>query len=255
VRALEGVRIVVTRASHQAEELARPLRELGAQVTLLPMIAIAPPADLEPLRQAAARCDEYDWIIFTSANAVPILSAELPHAPNDCKARIAAVGAATRETAQQAGFQVSLIPEKYVAESLIETFAGQDLTGRRILIPSAAVTREIIPAELKKRGAKVDVVEAYRTITPPDAEQHAAIVFHELDPEWITFASPSAVENLVRLIGAESLRRLKIATIGPITSAAVRKYNLNVATEAAAQSVTGLVEALCAAQNCAAKRL
>ncbi len=246
---------MVTRAPHQAEELAGPLRELGADVIFLPLISIAPPADLEPLRQAAAHCDDYDWIIFTSVNAVRIFSAELPHSAKNCKARVATVGAATREAAEQIGFTVSLMPEKYVAESLVEAFCEYDLNERRILIPSASVTRDVIPAELRKRGAKVHVVEAYRTIVPPDAEQKAAILFQEPYPDWIIFASPSAVESLIRLTGVTSLQRVKIATIGPITSAAVQKHHLNVAAEAAVQSVISLVEALCAAQVRAADHL
>ncbi len=100
---LEGLRIVVTRAAHQAEELAQPLRELGAEVILLPAIGIAPPSDPEPLRQAAARCDEYDWIIFTSANTIQPFIRELRQPAGRCKSRIATIGAATREIAEAGG--------------------------------------------------------------------------------------------------------------------------------------------------------
>src|SRR5205807_7462596 len=114
MRTLQGQRIVVTRAAHQAEELAAPLRALGAEVILLPLIGIAAPLNVEPLRLAAAHCNEYDWIIFTSANGLAAFVAELQHSPGACKVRIATVGAATREAAEERGFQVSISPETYV---------------------------------------------------------------------------------------------------------------------------------------------
>lgn len=245
MRGLEGVRVVVTRGSHQAEELASPLRQLGAEVIVLPVIGIVPPADLEPLRKAALSCDKYDWIIFTSANAVLAFSAELPHPAENCRARVATVGAATCEAARQFGFGVSLIPKKYVAESLVEAFRDEDLKGRRILIPSAAVTREVVPTELRKRGAIVHAVEAYRNVIPAEAIERAPMVFREPYPDWVTFASPSAVENLVHLVGIEPLRHVNIATIGPVTSAALLKYGLTVAAEASVSTITGLIDAIC----------
>ena len=242
---LEGLRIVVTRAAHQAEELARPLRELGAEVILTPVIGIAPPAELRSLREAAGRVDEYDWILFTSVNAVAAFVAELPCLPGECQACIATIGAATRDAAERHGFKVTLVPERYVAESLVEAFAAEDLNGRRILIPSAAVTRDIVPAELRKRGAHVDVVEAYRNVIPPEAAERADAVFRDPYPDWVTFASSSAVDNLVQLIGSEPLRNVKIASIGPVTSKTVRKHGLTVGVEAAPHMIEGLVNAIC----------
>jgi len=244
VPGLDGLRIVVTRAAHQAEELARPLRELGAEVILTPVIGIAPPADPAPLREATSRADEYDWILFTSANAIRAFAAELAQSPATCKASIAAVGSATRDAAEQHGFTVTLVPDRYVAESLVQSFVDKDLNGRRILIPSAAVTRDIVPAELRKCGAHVDVVEAYRNVIPPEAAERAKAVFREPYPDWVTFASSSAVNSLVRLIGPEPLRKVKIATIGPVTSATVRKHGLEVAAEAEIHTVDGIAEAV-----------
>jgi uroporphyrinogen-III synthase len=244
VQRLSGVRIVVTRAAHQAEELAKPLRALGAEVIMVPVIGIAPPSDPAPLRAAAKRADQYDWIIFTSANAIRAFAAEMPRSPATCQASIAAVGSATREAAVKHGFQVRLIPERYVAESLVEAFANHDLEGRRILVPSAAVTREVVPAELRKRGAQVDVVEAYRNVIPPEAAGTAANVFHEPYPDCVTFASPSAVDNLVQLIGTAPLRLVNIATIGPVTSKTVRKHGLEVAVEADPHTIEAMVSTI-----------
>jgi len=243
VQPLAGVRIVVTRAVHQAEELAAPLRALGANVILLPTIAIAPPENPAFLREAAAHCDQYDWIIFTSVNAVEAFAAELPPV-NNCRARIATVGTATAQAAERCGFVVSLVPEKYVAESLVEACAQQDLTDCHILIPSAAVTRDVVPRGLRKRGAQVDVVETYRNILPPEAAQKTKSIFRKPYPDWVLFASPSAVENLITLIGTEPLRNVSIATIGPVTSQTVLKTGLIVTAEAAVHSVPGLVEAV-----------
>lgn len=246
MRPLEGARIVVTRATHQAEDLALPLRELGAEVLLLPVIGIAPPGDPLPLRQAATHANEYDWIIFTSANAITAFTAQLSKPAGDSLPRVATVGAATRELAEQYGFKVSMTPAKYVAESLIEVFRDEELARRRILIPSAAVTRDVVATELRRQGAHVEVVEAYRNIIPSEAAERAPLIFRDPYPDWVTFASSSAVDNLVSLAGTEAVARTKIATIGPVTSDSVRKHGLNVTTEAKEHTVEGLVKAILA---------
>ncbi len=232
MRSLAGLRIVVTRAARDAEELAHPLRELGAEAILLPLIAIEPPQNPELLRRAAAQANNYDWIIFTSANAVRAFAAELPHPARMCRTPVATVGAATRKAAEEQGFAVRVTPEKYVAESLVEAFRAEELNGRRILIPSAAATRDVVATALGKHGAHVTVVEAYRNVLPPEAGQRAVEVFQEPYPDWVTFASSSVVENLVHLVGADTLRRVKIASIGPITSDTLRKHGLEAAAEA-----------------------
>src|SRR3954447_18348980 len=122
MRKLDGLRIVVTRAAHQAEELAVPLRERGAQVLLLPVIGIAPPTDSHALEQAAAHADQFDWIVFTSAEAISAFVAALGQRPAQWRARVATVGAATRAFAESAGFTVTLTPEQYIAKALVESF-------------------------------------------------------------------------------------------------------------------------------------
>jgi uroporphyrinogen-III synthase len=234
----------VTRAAHQAEELAGPLRELGAKVILLPVIDIAPPSDPERLRRAAADCASYNWIVFTSANGVEAFTRELSGNPSELSARIAVVGAATREAAERKGFRVNVTPERYVAESLVEALGPEELNGVRILIPSAAVTREAIAPELRKRGAQVDVVEAYRNVLPSDTEALARATFQEPYPDWVLFASSSAVDNLLRLVGVEALCRTKIASIGPVTSSTIRKHGLEPNVEAEPHTVQGLVSAV-----------
>lgn len=244
MKPLAELRVVVTRAAHQAGELARPLRECGAEVILLPAIGIAPPDDIEPLQTAAANADTYDWIIFTSANAVRAFRETLQNSERACNARIAAVGNATREAAQGNGFQVVRVPEHYIAESLVEAFANEDLAACRILIPSAAVTRDVVAPALRQRGAHVDVIAAYKNVIPLDLAERARQVFQSPRPDWVTFASPSAVTNLVHTTGADLLRNVNVASIGPVTSDAVQIYGLAVAAEASIQTVDGLVEAI-----------
>lgn len=249
MRELAGLRIVVTRAAHQAEELAKPLRDLGAEAILLPVIGIAPPADPRPLQTAARNASQYDWIVFTSANAVQAFAAELPYRAAMCQASVAAVGSATREAAEECGFKVAVIPEGFVAESLVEAFAAEDISGRRILIPSAAVTRDVVSTELRKRGAQVDVVEAYRNVIPVEARARAANVIRKPYPDWVTFASSSAVNNLVQLVGTAPLRLIKIATIGPVTSETAAKHDLEVTVEASVHTIEGMVNAISGAMK------
>jgi uroporphyrinogen-III synthase len=235
---LNGLRIVVTRAAHQAEELAKPLRERGATPVLLPVIAIAPAADPAPLAEAITNIARYDWIVFTSANAISALGAQ-PHA----RAKVATVGAATREFAEQRGWRVSVTPASYVAESLVEALGAEELSGQRVLIPSAAITRDVVREELTRRGALVDVVEAYRNVVPPGAAGTAQAVFQTPYPDWVTFASSSAVENLVGLVG-NRLQHSKLASIGPVTSATIRKHSFEVHAEPAQHTIPGLVQAI-----------
>lgn len=243
---LSGLRVVVTRATHQADELGAPLKEAGAEVLFAPVIGIAPPADSAPLREAAAQCDQYDWIVFSSVNAVNSFAAELS-LPRPACARVAAVGEATALAAEASGFTVALLPRKYTAESLAEAFAGEPLKGKRILIPSAAVTRDVIAPALRALGAAVEFVEAYRNHIPSGAAERIAEVFRAPLPDWVTFASSSAVEHTVELVGLELLAQVKIATIGPATSETVRQSGLPVDAEAQIHTAAGLVAAIGAA--------
>lgn len=236
---LAGVLIVVTRAKHQAEELAAPLRGLGAQVILLPMIGIAPPADAGPLNRAIDSIDQYDWIFFTSVNAV---QAVVPRIGTRPRARVGVVGKATRICLVELGWTVDVVPEEFTAEGLLSSLESIDVAGQRVLIPSGDLARDVLPAELRARGARVDVVEAYRNQVPPEAEARAKRLFSApTPPDWVTFASPSAVDNLVPAVGATALAKVKIASIGPTTSAAVRRHGLIVAVEPAEHTVDGLV--------------
>jgi len=235
---------VVTRPSHQAEELAAPLRKLGAEVILLPVISILPPQNSEALREAAGRLDSYDWIIFSSVNAVSALLSESGKNAPRPRARIAVVGSATRDAVERHGWMVDLMPEEFVAERLAESLPIESLAGQRVLFPSAAVTRDVLPRALRDAGAVVDVVEAYRTAPTPGLAETAAQIFSEPFPDWVIFASPSAVENLLKVVSVEALQLVRIASIGPVTSAALRSRGLTVHAEPVEHTIAGIIDAI-----------
>ena len=246
---LFGQSIVVTRAREQAKALAGPLGRLGAAVTELPAIEIQPASCYDLLDRAIGQIGEYQWLIFTSANGVRYFLDRLDSSPSDWRAirgRICAIGPATRDALAQFHIKVDVLAEQYIAEGLLEALSGHDLYGSRILIARAAVARDTLPVELRRRGAAVDVVEAYRTVAPDGLETHAAEVLGR-KPDWVTFTSSSTVENLVAAAGAEALRGIRTASIGPVTSAALRRNNIDVSAEASVYTVEGVVDAIRAA--------
>jgi len=243
---LFGQRIVVTRAREQADALAARLEALGAHAIELPTIEIRPAADPAPLDRAIANLASYDWLIFTSATGVRCFVERLDGSAFDwrsLRARICAIGPATRAAIEALHLKVDLMPAEYVAEGLLAAFADHDLTGKRILLPRAAVARDLVPVELARRGAQVDVVEAYRTAMPDDAPARAAEVFTH-KPDWITFTSSSTVQNFVSAAGAGVLEGVKVASIGPVTSKTARELGIQVTVEAAPFTIDGLVEAI-----------
>ncbi len=210
----------------------------------LPAIAILPPQDGEALRRAAAEANRYDWIIFTSANGVEHFCDARPDGGASIRANIAAVGSATREAAVARGLAVAVTPERYVAECLVNALSAYRLTGKRVLLPRAAVARDVIPEQLRSRGATVDIIDAYRNGLPPDVESAAHRVFRPPFPDWVIFASTSAAENMISLVGADCLGHSRIASIGPVTSVAIRNAGLPVDAEAEPHTVAGLVAAI-----------
>jgi uroporphyrinogen III methyltransferase/synthase len=245
---LFGQKIVITRASDQAGELADRLRALGAEPQELPVIALEPPADSAPLDQAIENLPAYDWLIFTSVNGVRFFVARLDQSAHDLrslKARICAIGPATRKAIEDLHLKVDLMPEEYVAESVVKAFASQDLAGKKVLLPRAAVARDLIPTELAKLGATVDVVEAYRNVVPQNAASRAKEIFSsDKKPDWITFTSSSTVKNLLAITGADTLNGVRIASIGPVTSSTLCAHGLKVDAEAKQFTIDGLVEAI-----------
>jgi uroporphyrinogen III methyltransferase/synthase len=241
---LFGQTIVVTRAREQAAAMVAPLRQLGAEAIELPTIEIGPPGDYAPLDNAIARLPEYDWLMFTSVNGVRCFRERLALSPFDTRAihgKLCAIGPATRDALAGMNLKVDVMAAEYVAEGLLAALSGYEMSGANVLIARAAVARDTLPAELARRGAKVDVAEAYRTVPPEDLPVRAREVLRR-KPGWITFTSSSTVTNLIEALGGtEELRGVKVASIGPITSATLRKHGLEPAVEAESYTVEGII--------------
>ncbi|MGH9721387.1 MAG: uroporphyrinogen-III C-methyltransferase [Bryobacteraceae bacterium] len=245
---LFGRRIVVTRAREQSGEFASKLRSLGAEVIELAAIEIRPAADYAALDRAIGQLSTYDWLIFTSANGVRSFLERLDHSQRDLRdvrARLCAIGPATRAALDRVHLKTDVIGKEYVAESLIDALATHDLGGRRVLLARAAVARDVLPNALRERGAAVDVVEAYRTAAPENLRGRATEIFGKSPkPDWVTFTSSSTVTHLIAAAGAEALRGVRVASIGPVTSATARKLGLEIAVEASTFNIDGLIAAI-----------
>jgi uroporphyrinogen III methyltransferase/synthase len=245
---LFGKQIVVTRAHDQAGDFSARLRSLGADAIELPVISIQPPEYPAPLDRAIGHLALYDWLIFTSVNGVHFFMDRLDQSDRDLrslKARICAIGPATRQAIENLHLKVDLMPRDYVAESVVEAFRSEQLQGKRVLLPRAAVARDVIPTELEKLGAHIDVVEAYRNVIPEDAAARAHEIFAAArKPDWITFTSSSTVTNCVAIAGRAALQGIRIASIGPVTSETVREQGLKVDVEARQFTVDGLAQAI-----------
>jgi uroporphyrinogen III methyltransferase/synthase len=245
---LFGKRIVVTRAKGQADALSSRLVALGAGVVEMPTIQIEPAADYGPLDNAISQLIAYDWLIFTSANGVRFFVDRLDRSLIDFRSfrgRICAIGPATAAAVEALHLKVDLMAKEYLAEGLVKAFKLHELEATRILLPRAAVARDLVPVELGQRGAKVDVVEAYRTVLPDNAAEQAREIFGEArKPDWITFTSSSTVQNFVSVAGADALAGVRVASIGPITTRTARSLGIEVTVEARKFTIDGLVDAI-----------
>jgi uroporphyrinogen III methyltransferase/synthase len=245
---LFGQRIVITRDRSQAGELAAKLHALSAEPIELPVIEIQPASDSSRLDAAIANLESYDWIIFTSVNGVRFFLEHLDRSVRDLRAlraKICAIGPATRNALEQLHLKVDVVPEEYVAESLVSALERFDLSGKRVLLPRAAVARDLVPATLSAHGAQVEVVEAYRTVIPDDLPQRAREIFSGRNrPDWVTFTSSSTVKNLISAAGKDLLEDVQIASIGPVTTETARAHGLTVDVQANPFTLDGLVSAI-----------
>ncbi len=244
-RPLHGRRVVVTRARAQASGLAATLRGLGAEVVELPAIRVEPRLDAAEVRAAAARIDEYELICLTSPNGVRLLFEALRTAGRDARAlagaTVAAIGPGTARALAANGVVADVVPERFVAESLVESLAAIEVRGRRALVARAAEARDVIPDWLVEQGAEVDVVALYETVCeqPREAAIEAAIA-----ADYVTFTSSSTVRNLTEALAERFPRGARVVSIGPVTSEAAREAGLEVAVEAERHDTDGLIEAL-----------
>jgi len=237
---------------------------MGAEVLEIPFIEIRKPRSYKPLDAALRRLPEYDWLILTSVNGVDALWGRLRklHLGEEPMRhlKIAAIGPATRQAIEQHGVKVNVVPKEYVAESVVASLRRK-VKGKRVLLARAKFARDVIPRELRKLGARVDVVEAYETVIPQSSRQRlrAALVSQKRRPDWITFTSSSTVRNFVALLGESrgragrdhtrlgpkgQLKGIRLASIGPVTSSTLREFGLPVDVEAAEYTIPGLIKAI-----------
>lgn len=240
---LFGERIVVTRAKDQAAELSAKLRQLGAEAIEIPAIELAPLEDYTDLDSRIDKLEQYDWIVFTSVNAVEFFIARLKACNRDWRAvrgRICAIGPATAQALQP--LIPELIPQDHSSEGIASAFKNFEMREARVLLPRASEAREVIPEALTALGATVDIVDTYRNVIP--AQAAARLKNLRAKPTWITFTSGSTFRNWVAIAGLSSLEGVRIASIGRATSEVIRKHGLAVDAEAQSSTIDGLVEAI-----------
>ncbi len=270
---LHGIRVLVGRARHQAGALSAELRQLGAEVLEIPFIEIRQPRSFKPLDAALKNLNTYDWLILTSVNGVDAMWERLHKLqlregkPGREFARrgvhVAAIGPATKMAIEQRGVKVDVVPKEYVAESVVRSLKSK-VKGKRVLLVRAKVARDVIPRELRKAGAHVDVVEAYETVVPKTSRRRVRMALRDRKnrPQVVTFTSSSTVRNFVELLGPREMVKLagavrgrgrprhtnrdelRTASIGPITSATLRASGLSVDIAAKKFTIPGLVEAI-----------
>ena len=246
-RPLSGRRVVVTRARAQASGLAATLRGLGAEVVELPAIRIEPTIESDEVKRAVERIGDYALIVLTSPNGVRLLFEAMREGGLDARAlrgaTVAAIGPGTGRALARGGISADIVPERFVAESLVEALAAVDVSGKRALVARAAEARDVIPEHLTGRGAEVDVVALYETVREEPNEEAIAAA---QAADYVTFTSSSTVRNLTDALGERFPRDARIVSIGPVTSETAHGAGLEVHVEAEQHDVDGLVAALLA---------
>ena len=246
-RPLHGRRVVVTRARAQASGLARTLRELGADVVELPAIRVEPRIESQEVREVAGALGVYELVCLTSPNGVRLLFEAMEEAGADARAlagvTVAAIGPGTARALAARGVLADVIPERFVAEGLIEALEDQEVAGTRVLVARAAEARDVLPDALRERGAEVDVIPLYETVReqPDESEIERA-----QEADYVTFTSSSTVTNLVEALGDRFPKNARLISIGPVTSETARAAGLQVAVEAERHDIDGLLDALLA---------
>ncbi|MET0557834.1 MAG: uroporphyrinogen-III C-methyltransferase [Solirubrobacterales bacterium] len=244
-RPLHGRRVVVTRARAQASGLAARLRDLGAETVELPAIRIEPRIETEEVRRAIAEIGDYALICLTSPNGVRLLFKTLDENGNDARAlagaTVAAIGPGTARALAKHGIVADVVPERFVAEALVEALVEVDVAGKRVLVARAAEARDVLPDALRERGAEVDVVALYETVREAPSEE--GIEAAET-ADYVTFTSASTVRNLTEALGERFPTNARIVSIGPVTGEAARAAGLSVDVEAQRHDIDGLLEAI-----------
>jgi uroporphyrinogen III methyltransferase/synthase len=244
-RPLHGEVVAVTRARAQASGLAERLRELGAEVVETPAIRIEARPIQGELRDAIDRIAEYALVCFTSPNGVHLFFAALAADGRDARAvaaTVAAIGPGTAAALSDHGIRADTVPERFVAEALVESLADVELDGRQVLVARAAEARSVLPDSLRDRGAHVDDVALYDTVAEPLGDAQRGGLERAT---YVTFTSSSTVRFLLES-GVRPPAGARIVSIGPVTSATAEEHGLTVDVEAEQHDIDGLVDALVA---------
>ena len=243
---LTGKRILVTRTRQQSSDLAAGLEALGAVPILIPAIEIVPPESYTPLDNALEQLDTFDWLLFTSANAIEVFARR--RVPGRVPKRVAVIGPATAKAAQAIGLNVDLIPPRYVAESFAEALSPQ-VAGCRVLLVRAAEARDVLPDSLTQAGASVTIGPAYRNQIPAASISLIREAFDSPKhyPAAVTLTSASTARSLIALLNASGMTLppgIALASIGPVTSEAIRDLGYEPAIEATEATIPALIDAV-----------
>ena len=238
--------MLATRPAGQEGEIAAAVRSAGGECLNVPLVRIADPSSWQPLDEALARADTYDWIVFASGNGVRGFLRRLAALGRDGRglgtARLAAIGPATARQLEQAGSRCDLVPAQFSSEGLAAALAMRAVRGRFLLV-RADRGRDLLRRDLEAHGHHVDEVVAYENV-PLDALSSETLATIDAAPvDWVTLTSPSIAEAAARLFGPR-LQDWKIVTISPLTSAALARHGLRPTAEAVEATATGMVEAI-----------
>jgi uroporphyrinogen III methyltransferase/synthase len=249
-RTLEGRRIVITRAAEQSSDLRARLEELGAEVASFPLVRFLESKDTADLDRAIRSLDKFDWIIFTSANAVAFFLARCRAVgcwPNMGRTKVAAVGSATRLAAEKEGLPISLVPAEFNGAGLAAELSGV-ISEKSVLLPRSDRASEELPLALCKAGAKVTEVIAYVTAGPEAFDRSLIEAIRDGQVDAVAFFSPSAFREFQKLMGPNLLVKydslVALAAVGPVTAGAIRGAGLPVAIEADEATMASLVAGL-----------
>ena len=245
---LKGKTILTTRAASQSGELRSKLENLGARVIECPAIEIVPVEDWTAVDEAVANIATYDWLLFTSANAVEYFMRRVRHAGVTCRTAIAVVGTATARKLREWNLEPSVVPKEFRAEGLLEAFPPS-LYKTAILFPRAEVAREILPRELRRRGARVDVIPVYRTLRPGPESPAIADILSSEKIDCIVFTSPSTIRYFAESVGETFLQLLAhvpVAVIGPVTRDAAHELGVSTSILPGESTIDALVAAIAA---------
>jgi uroporphyrinogen III methyltransferase/synthase len=252
-KSLAGKRVVITRAAAQSEALARELAARGAVPVVVPLVAFAEPEDFAPLDGAIAEIQRFDWMILTSAQAVRALVSRCENLKrslvlrSESKLRIGCVGPASAEAARQAGLPVEYVAETHTGAALAEEL-GNRLQGAKVFLPRSDRANPDLPVALKRYGAEVSEVIAYRTLRPTATDERNLRQIADGAADAVLFFSPSAVQHFAELFGGEQLRglqdKLAITAVGPVTGNALREAGVRRSVLAGDTTAAAVIEAL-----------